>query len=298
MKRTPKILVTTPTGKVGGAVLRKLQISASAEISLYTRDRQSLDTSVQDTTEIMEGSMDDASKLAEAFEGVTHAFLVCPQDPTASSHRWWHEQVAVAMHKAIEAHEARPRVVLLSSAGAQIKSFGPMGALSYMEEHLGAVTRDMVCLRPGFFMENLLPFLPMVQTQGILPGAFASDHPLPFVAVQDIAKVATDWLRDDSWSGQKIAGIHGPEDLTFANISQILGDVLGREVRYQYIPPEQYGELVRQKGASAGVVTELVDTLKEWDRIRMDYREEPRNQDTTTETSVREFFEKVLLEKV
>lgn len=75
------ILITTPTGRVGGEVVRRL-MSTHAPIRLLLRDAGKLPQHIREHADIVEGSHCAAQTLQIALSGVERVFWCVPQSPT------------------------------------------------------------------------------------------------------------------------------------------------------------------------------------------------------------------------
>jgi uncharacterized protein YbjT (DUF2867 family) len=111
-----------------------------------------------------------------------------------------------------------------------------------------------VSLRPSVFVSNFAGmWSPQLQAGDVIHGPFAAASSAPIVDA-DISAVAARALLTDELVGQKIP-LTGPQALTNTELTEVLGDVLGRPLRYQEIPEE----LVRQRFAGLGFSAEFAD---------------------------------------
>ena len=87
-------------------------------------------------------------------------------------------------------------VVALSSTGAD-KTYGtgPVLGLHSLEKKLEAIDGlNVLSLRCGYFMENLLPQIGIIQSMGFMAGPVRADVPLPMIATRDIGEAAAESL--------------------------------------------------------------------------------------------------------
>ena len=87
----------------------------------------------------------------------------------------------------------------------------------------------------------------------MVSGPYASASTAPIVDA-DISAVAVHALLRDDLLGRKVP-LTGPQALTNAELVDVIGDVLGRPLRYQEVPPD----LVRRRFIGLGFSAEFAD---------------------------------------
>lgn len=280
-----KIAITTPTGQVGSKVVAKL-LGQGADLTLLIRDPNKLEPDVRHRVKIAQGEQQDSGFVTRATEGMDALFWVSPNDPTTQDVREWYEQLGSSVAQATEANMI-PFVVVLSSAGAQLPHAGPVSGIGQIEEHLNATAANVVYLRPGYFMENALMQLDAIRAQNAFYGIEPPDLPMPHIATKDIAAVAAETLLKRAETGKIIRGLHGPADLTYGQIAQILGNAAGRPIQYVQISPEQARKSYLEMGLSpafADAYVEMGTAFSKPGGIA-----EPRTAATTTPTTLEEW---------
>jgi uncharacterized protein YbjT (DUF2867 family) len=111
-----------------------------------------------------------------------------------------------------------------------------------------------VSLRPSVFVSNFIGmWAPQIQAGDVVSGPYAAASSAPIVEA-DISAVAARALLTDDLLGQRIP-LTGPQALTNTEMVAIIGDVLGRPLRYREVPPD----LVRQRFIALGFPTEFAD---------------------------------------
>src|SRR5688572_9683022 len=104
--RAMKILVTTPTGKIGRQVLREL-LAPEFSVRVIACDPGRLPTEIREQVEVFQGSTDDAELLRRALDGVESLFWCVPGEPP-------------------DVHDMREHYERFARAGAQaIRAAGP-----------------------------------------------------------------------------------------------------------------------------------------------------------------------------
>src|SRR5215468_7864156 len=117
MKRNSmKILVTTPTGKIGRRIVPEL-LAPQFSVRVIVRQPERLAKEIREQVEVIRGSMDDAATLRRALDGVEALFWCVPAESSVERKIERHyERFACAAWQAIR--EARtPRVVTVSAGG-------------------------------------------------------------------------------------------------------------------------------------------------------------------------------------
>ena len=113
---------------------------------------------------------------------------------------------------------------------------------------------EWVSLRPTVFVTNFFGmWAPQIRTGDVVSGPYASASTAPIVEA-DISAVAVHALLRDDLLGRKVP-LTGPKALTNTELIDVIGDVLGRPLRYQEVPPD----LVRRRFVDIGFSAEFAD---------------------------------------
>lgn len=285
------MLITTPTGHIGSRITERL-MKSGADATLFARKPDALDGAVRAHFAVHQGDLEDPGSLRSALDGTDTLFFLIPPKYDADDWRAWQRDIARNTVEALAA-TGTDRVVFLSSGGAQRDDLGPVSGLGEAEDMLNDAIPHVVHLRPGYFMENLMAFIEPVHEQGAIFGAYAPDTLIPFVATRDIGDVAAEWLTDDAWTGHHVVGIHGPKDITMTDAARVIGDVIGKDVHYQQVPPEAVAQSFREMGASDSVAENYREMVAGMETYGLDYKAEPRTAETTTPTTLETFVREV-----
>ena len=238
--------ITGITGKVGGAAARHL-LSAGERVRAVVRDADKGKAWAALGCEVVIAEMEDAQALARALNGATSAFILPPSvfDPAPG----FPEATAVisAVRQAIET--SRPgRVVCLSTVGAQATQPNLLSQRSLMEAALSSLTTPVTYLRPAWFLENLSWDIDQARSEGVLSSYLQPlDRAIPMVATEDVGRVAAELLQQ-VWHGQRIVELEGPRRISQLDLAEALSEALGRNVRAQAVPREQWGAIFKAQG--------------------------------------------------
>ncbi len=99
-------------------------------------------------------------------------------------------------------------------------------------------------------------------------------------------------LLDISWSGQARVPLAGPDDLTPEGMAEVISGTLGRTVRYRQVPVADYQAMMRQRGASPAIAQDMAEMIEAQNNGI--YDAEPRDPDSATATSFRQWCEDTL----
>ncbi|MEV6248655.1 NAD(P)H-binding protein [Streptomyces sp. NPDC051742] len=237
-----RILVAGATGRVGGAVVAQLH-AAGVPVRALVRGEAVLPEGVQ----AVRGDLGDPASLGAALEGVDAVFLV------------WPFLSAEGASDVIDAIGKRARrVVYLSSAavgsgeepGEAITAFH--AELEWLVEASGL---EWTALRPTGFASNTLGWAEEVRTTGAVRAPMAR-LARPLIHEADIAAVAVQALTTDALLGARPL-LTGPELVSQERQVELIGEAIGRPVRFEEIAlPEAV-----EKMKAAGYPAELVEAV-------------------------------------
>ncbi|MFI0356923.1 NAD(P)H-binding protein [Actinomadura sp. 9N407] len=275
------IAVTTPTGNVGSRVVRLL-LQAGVRPRVLVRDPARPDDATRERVDVEQGDLTDAAFVRKALAGVRTVFWVDPTPHTSENPIETSQRTAAALADAARAGDVA-RVVLLSSVGAEKRhGAGHIDGLARIEEELDGTGADVLHLRCGYFFTNLLLDLDGL-ANGVLMTTAAPDSPMPWVDPRDIGDVVAARLLSDSWHGRNVQAVHGPEDLTYTQVTEILTGALGRPIRLQVVTDDDVRAALRSAGMPPGAVEGIVGmTAGTRDLVP----EQPRDLITTTPTTL------------
>ncbi|MFI6582984.1 NAD(P)H-binding protein [Embleya sp. NPDC050493] len=276
-----RIAVTTPTGNVGRHVVATL-IRAGIRPRLLLREPDRLACDVREEVDAVRVDQYDADAVVAATAGIDALFWVDPttggEDPLADYARATESVVRAVTENGIG------RVVFQSSVGAEKRhGAGEIDGLAHTETALDDTGVDVVHLRCGYFFTNLELQLDALRA-GVLEVILPLDQPMAWVAPRDIAEVAATRLLSPAWSGRRVQAVHGPADLTWRQVAEILTAATGRRIDVRRIDDDAMRARLRQAGMTDGLVEAVLGMST---GLREDFvPEQRRTIHTTTPTTL------------
>lgn len=190
------------TGKVGGAVAAGL-IREGAGVRAIMRDAAKARAWNAKGCEVAIAQTEDAAALSAAFRDVEGAFVMLPGmfDPKPG---FPEARAAIeSIRKSLEAARP-PKVVCLSTIGADAKQPNLLSQLGLFEQALQSLTAPVTFLRPAWFLDNAAFDLAAARTAGRIESFLQPlDKQYPMVAARDVGFVASELLQD-TWSGHRV----------------------------------------------------------------------------------------------
>ena len=237
------------TGQVGGATARRL-LEEGHMVRALVRDPSKSAAWSQRGVDVRQGDFNDPASVASALEGVTGAFLMMP--PTMTPSPGFPEAKAV-IASFVEALRLSPppRLALLSSIGSQQSSgLGLITSTHLMEGALNDLPFPTAFVRAGGFLENSIGGLGTAAATGVYYSFYQpTDRALPMIATVDIgAEIAR--LLVSGWDGKKIVELGSP--VSPDDLARAMAEALGRPVKAQAIPREQWAATLETFGMPPG----------------------------------------------
>jgi uncharacterized protein YbjT (DUF2867 family) len=228
-RRVPPVLVTGATGRVGRLVVDQL-IEAGVPVRALTRRPAA--AALPANAEVVTGDLTVPESLDAGLRGVSAVFLVWTASPATAA--------AVVKRLATYAR----RVVFLSSPHQTAHPFfrqpNPMAVLhADIERLIAAAGIESTIIRPGMFASNAVAWwAAAIRADGVVRWPYGAAETAP-VDERDVAAVAARTLYQDGHAGGDYV-LTGPESLSQAEQVSIIGDVLGRRIRFEELSPDEF----------------------------------------------------------
>ena len=223
------MLVTGATGRVGRVVV-DLLIDAGVPVRALTRRPEA--AALPANVEVVTGDVTVPESLDAALQGVKAVFLVWTAPPAT----------AAAVVERLATHARR--VVFLSSPHQTPHPFfqqpNPMALLhADIERLIAAAGLESTIIRPGMFASNALSWwATAIRAGGVVRWPYGAAETAP-VDDRDVAAVTARTLYQDGHAGRDYV-LTGPESLSQAGQVSIIGDVLGRRIKFEELSPDEF----------------------------------------------------------
>ena len=287
-------VITGATGNTGSVVAEKL-LAKGEKVRVLGRDAKRLERFTTKGAEAFVADATSADALTKAFSGAKAVYAIIPPNIASPDVLAYQEQVTDDLASAITKSGVK-HVVVLSSVGADKPDrTGPVvGSHGFEKKLSGIAGLNALYLRAGYFMENLLPQVSVIQSFGVIAGPVRADLRLPMIATRDIGAVAADVLLKLDFSGKQVRELQGARDVTYNDVAKIVGGAIGKpDLKYMQMPATQLKPALMQMGMSANMadlLLEMAESLNSGYMRALEPRSAANSTPTTLETFVAEVF--------
>ena len=238
--------ITGITGQVGSELGNQL-LAAGLPVRAVVRDAAKGAAWAKRGAEVALADINDPAALSTAFQGAQAVFVLLPPtfDPTEGFPEA--RRTIAALREALDTAKP-PRVVVLSTVGAQATQPNLLNQLGIMEQELGTLDLPITFMRAAWFIENSLWDVVAARESHAVP-SFPQplDRAVPMVACADISAVAAELLQQ-TWIGRRVVELEGPVRVSPADIAASFGRLLGHEVHTISVPRDTWASLFTSQG--------------------------------------------------
>lgn len=222
-----KYVVTGSLGNISKPLAEKL-LAAGHSVTIISSNPKKKEQIEAMGAQAAIGSVEDREFLTETFRGADAVYTMVPPTFTPADWKKYIAGIGENYASAIKACGVK-YVVNLSSVGAHMpEGCGPVSGLFYVEKALNELEDvNVMHLRPGFFYNNLLSSIGMIQHMEIIGGNYGEGARMVLVHPIDIAEVAAQELMNLSFTGKNIRYIASDERTT-DELAAVLGKVIGK----------------------------------------------------------------------
>ena len=259
-----RYVITGATSRTSNIVATRL-LEHGRNINVIGRNSRRLKEYSDKGAIAFEADPSDGNALTPAFKEGNAAWIMLQPNyiPDSPDFRKFQSGLISALVQSISKSNLN-YAVTLSSWGADVKAGnGPVAGLHDMELAFNQLPDlNVLHLRAGYFMENMLGYIPSIIQTGKVSGPLNPYLELPFIAIKDIGDYAADVLMNPDFEGKVIHELHGERDLTIAKAISIIGKAIGNpDLVYEQTSNADFVNALLNAGVSenvAGLMEEVV----------------------------------------
>ena len=273
------IAVMGATGNTGRVIAETL-LAQGEKVRVLGRSAERLKELERQGAEVMIGDATDAAHLTAAFRGADAVYTLIPPDPGSTDFRSHQHRISRAITDAIRASGVRHVVTL----GTIVESTTcPAAGVCSHEDRLKSLDGvQTLALHAGFFFENHFLGLASIKHKGIYGSPIGPDVAFEMIATRDIAAVAARALRQRDFKGFAVRELLGERNLTMRQVTQILGDRIGKpNLQYVQLPPVDFIAGLLQMGLSQNFAVEVEQAFSGINEGHSRSKESRRPENTT-----------------
>jgi len=288
-------VVLGATGHTGSVIANSLLLKGE-KVHVVGRDQARLQRFVRKGAEAFTANVNDAAALTKAFTSARAAYLMLPPSMTSQDYRADQERESDAIAKAVK-ESGLHYAVNLSSYGAHVpEGTGPIAGLHSAEQKLNAISGlNVLHLRAGYFMENNLAAIGMIQGMGIFGQALLPELKQPMIATRDIGGYAAQRLLNLDFSGKQTRELLGERDVSMNEATSVIARGTGKpDLRYVQFPYEQVQQVLMQMGIPPKTAALFIEMYKAIN-AGVVAAQESRTPENTTPTSFEKFVQDVFV---
>jgi uncharacterized protein YbjT (DUF2867 family) len=286
-------VITGATGHIGSVTSQAL-LASGAKVRVIGRNAKTLEQFSANGGEPFVADVTDAAAMEKAFSGARAVFLMIPPNPGAPDVRGYQSAVSDALAAAIQKNGITHAVLISSTGAEQAEGTGVVLGIHALEQKLEAIPGlNFLCLRCGYFMENLLPQVGILQSFGFMAGPLRADLPLPMIATRDIGRVAAGSLIKLDFIGKQTMELLGPRDVNYGEAAKIVGGAIGKpDLNYKQVPAFMLKPALMGMGMSSDMASNLLEMSDALNSGKMRPLE-TRSARNTTPTTLEQFAAEV-----
>ncbi len=287
-------VVTGASGNTGSVVASRL-LAAGKKVWGIGRRADRMQWLAQKGGVPYAADLSDTEMLDPAFAGAEGVYVMIPPNPSSPDFRAHQDAIIDSIASALERCGVTHAVTLSSVGADKADKTGPVVGLHRMEERLNRIAGlNVLHLRAGYFMENTLPQVTLIQKQGVAMGPLQPELKLPMIAVRDIGAAAADALMNRDFKSHQTRELLGARDISMSECAAIIGKAIGKpDLKYVRPPDDQIRAGMQQMGMSAdfvNLIMEMSASLNSGHMKALEARSARNTTPTSFETFVQQDF--------
>lgn len=243
------ILVTGAAGKTGLAILAALQQRGAKARAFVRHDEHILAVRQAGAAEVVVGDLLDADVWRLATTAVTAIYHICPNMHPQEVRIG---QLMVAAARGV----GNCRVVYHSVLHPQIREMPHHWNKLKVENILFDSGLIYTIVQPTAYMQNLLAYLPAIQSEGILPVPYPAETRLSLVDLQDVAAVSAKLLTEPGHSYATYELV-GTEPLSQTAVADVFSHILQRPVEVRPLSIKKWKARAQANGLGEDAIKSI-----------------------------------------
>jgi NAD(P)H dehydrogenase (quinone) len=252
-------LITGAGGKTGGAVIRALVARGVTVRAFAHRPEQTQAIQELGAQEVVVGDMSDRAAMEQAARGAKAIYHIC-SNMNPDEVAFGEVVIAAARAAGVE------RLVYHSVLHPQTEAMPHHWNKLRVEEKLFESGLSYTILQPAAYMQNVLAYWTQIVEQGVYPVPYSVEARLSMIDLQDVAEAAAIVLTEAGHANATYE-LAGPEALSQVEVAEILSQQLGRPVRAQTVPLDEWDRKARASGMSDYATETLLKMFHYYDRF-------------------------------
>lgn len=243
------ILITGASGKTGRRAVASIA-KQGGRVRAFVRRAEVRDEMIQaGAAEVAIGDLADSDSLRRALAGVGQVLHICPP---------MHAQEDAIGRTFIDLarEQGIARFVLYSVLHPLLEDVPHHRRKLEVERYLVNSGLNYTILQPSRYMQHLIPIWKSVLSSGVHSMPFDTAARFSVVDLADLAE-ATALVLTQEGHDRATYQLAGPQPLSQDEMAQILSRLLGRPIRAEAKPLDQF----RREASSAGVPAERIETM-------------------------------------
>jgi uncharacterized protein YbjT (DUF2867 family) len=236
---TQTVLVTGATGNVGSCLTPLLASRSDCAVRAMTRDPDKQSDKVAPNVRFVAGAYEDDDSLQAAMRGVDSVILMAPPGPDCV--RQNRAVISAAKQSGVK------KVVRISAIKAaedgRTENTRLHGQCDILLQDSGLT---YVILRPNYFMQNIFMSIDSLKADSCFYAGMG-DGKLAMIDIRDVADCAIAATVSNEFD-DGIFEISGPASISFKDVSDALSEVVGRQITYIPVSPDDVKTSLLQMG--------------------------------------------------
>jgi uncharacterized protein YbjT (DUF2867 family) len=237
-----KIVVTGSLGHISKPLTEELVQKGHAVTVISSKPERQKDIEAISASAAI-GSIENVEFLTDTFKDADAVYCMVPPNIFIDKNLNLMTYAANAANNYVQAvkQSGVKRMIFLSSIGAHTdKGNGILAFYYHVENILNALPPDVAItfMRPVGFYYNLLGFINMIKTQGVIATNYGGDNKKPWVSPIDIAAAVAEEIVTPI-EGRKVRYV-ASEEISSNELASILGAAIGiPDLKWTLITDEQ-----------------------------------------------------------